>query len=33
MGITILASRELKQDASRAKPAACQGPVFITDRA
>jgi len=32
MGITTLTSREFNQDASRAKKAAEQGPVFITDR-
>jgi prevent-host-death family protein len=30
--ITTLTSREFNQDASRAKKAALQGPVFITDR-
>lgn len=30
--ITTLSSREFNQDASRAKKAALQGPVFITDR-
>lgn len=32
MTITTLSSREFNQDASRAKKAASQGPVFITDR-
>lgn len=32
MGITTLSSREFNQDASRAKKAAQDGPVFITDR-
>lgn len=32
MGITTLSSREFNQDASRAKKAARNGPVFITDR-
>ena len=32
MAITTLSSREFNQDASRAKKAANQGPVFITDR-
>ena len=32
MTITTLSSREFNQDASRAKKAAKQGPVFITDR-
>jgi hypothetical protein len=32
MPITTLTSREFNQDASRAKKAAQQGPVFITDR-
>lgn len=32
MTITTLSSREFDQDASRAKKAAQQGPVFITDR-
>jgi prevent-host-death family protein len=32
MTITTLSSREFNQDASRAKKAANQGPVFITDR-
>lgn len=32
MAITTLSSREFNQDASRAKKAAKQGPVFITDR-
>lgn len=30
--ITTLSSREFNQDAGRAKKAANQGPVFITDR-
>ncbi len=30
--ITTLSSREFNQDASRAKKAASNGPVFITDR-
>jgi len=30
--VTTLSSREFNQDASRAKKAARQGPVFITDR-
>lgn len=30
--ITTLSSREFNQDTSRAKKAALQGPVFITDR-
>lgn len=30
--ITTLSSREFNQDASRAKRAAKEGPVFITDR-
>lgn len=30
--ITTLSSREFDQDASRAKKAALNGPVFITDR-
>jgi prevent-host-death family protein len=30
--ITTLSSREFNQDASRAKKAANDGPVFITDR-
>lgn len=30
--ITTLSSREFNQDASRAKKAANEGPVFITDR-
>ena len=30
--ITTLSSREFNQDVSRAKKAALQGPVFITDR-
>lgn len=32
MAITTLSSREFNQDASRAKKAALNGPVFITDR-
>jgi prevent-host-death family protein len=32
MGITTLTSREFNQDAARAKKAALNGPVFITDR-
>ncbi|WP_339056773.1 type II toxin-antitoxin system Phd/YefM family antitoxin [Candidatus Regiella endosymbiont of Tuberolachnus salignus] len=32
MTITTLSSRELNQDIGRAKKAARQGPVFITDR-
>jgi prevent-host-death family protein len=32
MAITTLTSREFNQDASRAKKAANNGPVFITDR-
>ena len=32
MGITIVSSREFNQDVSRAKRAAVNGPVFITDR-
>lgn len=32
MAITKLSSREFNQDTSRAKRAAKQGPVFITDR-
>jgi prevent-host-death family protein len=32
MAITTLTSREFNQDTSRAKKAARQGPVFITDR-
>jgi prevent-host-death family protein len=32
MPITTLTSREFNQDASRAKKAASEGPVFITDR-
>ncbi len=31
MAITTLSSREFNQDASRAKKAANDGPVFITD--
>ena len=32
MGITTLSSRELNHDVSRAKKAAKDGPVIITDR-
>ena len=32
MAITTLSSREFNQDTSRAKKAALDGPVFITDR-
>jgi prevent-host-death family protein len=32
MTITTISSREFNQDASRAKKAAKDGPVFITDR-
>jgi len=32
MTITMLSSREFNQDTSRAKQAAAQGPVIITDR-
>jgi prevent-host-death family protein len=32
MRITTLSSREFNQDTSRAKKAANDGPVFITDR-
>lgn len=32
MPITTLTSREFNQDTSRAKKAASNGPVFITDR-
>lgn len=32
MTVTTLSSRELNQDISRAKKAALEGPVFITDR-
>lgn len=32
MTITTLSSRELNQDVTRAKKAARNGPVFITDR-
>ena len=32
MTITSLSSRELNQDVTRAKKAAKNGPVFITDR-
>lgn len=31
MPITTLSSREFNQDTSRAKEAAAEGPVFITD--
>ena len=30
--VTTLSSREFNQDTSRAKKAALEGPVFITDR-
>ncbi len=30
--VTTLSSREFNQDISRAKDAAAEGPVFITDR-
>jgi len=30
--VTTLSSREFNQDTSRAKKAASEGPVFITDR-
>ena len=30
--ITSLSSREFNQDTSKAKKAACKGPVIITDR-
>ena len=33
MSITTLSSREFNQDTSRAKKAARNGPVFVTDRA
>jgi hypothetical protein len=32
MSITTLSSREFNQDVSKAKRAAMNGPVFITDR-
>jgi prevent-host-death family protein len=32
MTVTTLSSREFNQDTSRAKKAALEGPVFITDR-
>lgn len=32
MAITTVSSREFNQDAGRAKKAALNGPVFITDR-
>jgi hypothetical protein len=32
MTITTLSSREFNQDVGRAKKAASEGPVFITDR-
>jgi hypothetical protein len=32
MSITTLSSREFNQDTGKAKKAARQGPVFITDR-
>jgi PHD/YefM family antitoxin component YafN of YafNO toxin-antitoxin module len=32
VSITTLTSREFNQDSSRAKQAAAQGPVIITDR-
>lgn len=32
MAITTMTSREFNQDASKAKRAASEGPVFITDR-
>ena len=32
MTITTLSSRELNQDATKAKKATKEGPVFITDR-
>lgn len=32
MAITTLSSRQFNQDASKAKKAANDGPVFITDR-
>ena len=32
MNVTSITSREFNQDVSKAKKAAAQGPVFITDR-
>lgn len=32
MSVTSITSREFNQDVSRAKRAAAEGPVFITDR-
>jgi PHD/YefM family antitoxin component YafN of YafNO toxin-antitoxin module len=32
MSVTTISSREFNQDVSRAKRAAANGPVFITDR-
>jgi prevent-host-death family protein len=32
MTVTTVSSREFNQDTSRAKKAAAEGPVFITDR-
>ncbi len=32
MTVTTMSSREFNQDTSRAKKAASEGPVFITDR-
>ena len=32
MSITTISSREFNQDVSKAKRAASEGPVFITDR-
>jgi hypothetical protein len=32
MAVTTMSSREFNQDTSRAKNAALEGPVFITDR-
>jgi prevent-host-death family protein len=32
VSITTISSREFNQDAARAKRAAAEGPVFITDR-
>jgi len=32
VSITTISSREFNQDTARAKKAASQGPVFITDR-
>lgn len=32
MGITTISSREFNQDSGKAKRAAADGPVFITDR-